>query len=149
MSESEANAKDTDYSSLCFLYFRIATCKKIESESEMESEHDQKNTNSQDGQSNVASLVTMYRYPFRVEEMEETWAELPDLLLEEIYILLANRWRSYCSQVCIISFQKNFGLCDVEGDFIFCRGNARMKSDDTCLIQNKARKPKTFCTVST
>ena len=74
----------------------------------MESEHDQKNTNSNDGQSNVASLVTMYRYPFRVEEAEETWAELPDLLLEEIYILLANRWRSYCSQVCIISFQKNF-----------------------------------------
>ena len=82
----------------------------------MELEHDQKDTtNSKNGQSDIASLVTMYRYPFRVEEAEETWAELPDLLLEEIYILLANRWRSYCSQVCIAYLQKNFHICDVEG----------------------------------
>ena len=85
----------------------------------MESEHDQKDTNSKNGQSDIASMVTMYRYPFRVEEADETWAELPDLLLEEIYILLANRWRSYCSQVCIAYLQKNFQMCDDEGDFIF------------------------------
>ena len=41
-------------------------------------------------------------YSCAYEEDEETWSELPDLLLEEIYILLANRWRNYCSQVCTV-----------------------------------------------
>ena len=34
-----------------------------------------------------------------LENDEETWGELPDLLLENIYFLLAYRWRNYCSQV--------------------------------------------------
>ena len=63
---------------------------------DMEKEENQIDGSSKDV---IIPSENIYRYQYRDDEDEETWAELPDLLLEEIYVLLANKWRNYCSQV--------------------------------------------------